>query len=75
MSLIQPQLTFLQTGPAFFRDATAIIVSALHRKTVAAIRRRRDRATLHALDDRMLKDMGISRCDIDRLARQPGLPR
>ena len=70
MSLIQPKLTFLQTRTALFRDVMAIIVFALGKEIAAAIQRRRDRATLHALDDRMLKDMGISRCDIDRLVRR-----
>jgi uncharacterized protein YjiS (DUF1127 family) len=29
---------------------------------------RRDRRILHALDDRMLRDMGISRSDIERVS-------
>ena len=32
--------------------------------------RRSTRATLAALDDHMLKDIGISRSDIERIARQ-----
>jgi len=31
---------------------------------------RRDREVLMKLDDRMLKDIGISRCEIDRILSQ-----
>lgn len=34
-----------------------------------AIRMRRDRATLHAMPDHMLKDMGIARCAISSATR------
>ena len=37
----------------------------------AAIMRYKTRATLYALDDHLLKDIGVSRSDIDRIARLP----
>ena len=75
MSLILPTLTFLQTGTVFFRDAIATIVSALRKKAAAANERSKTRRALNSLDDYMLKDMGISRCDIDRIANRTYPPR
>ena len=60
--------TFLQRKSVFFR-ISAIIVVALREKIAAAIERRRIRMALNKLDDYMLKDMGIARSDIDRIAR------
>ena len=67
--------TFLQTRFAFFGNGVAVIVCALHEKIAAAIERRRIRAALGRLDDYMLKDMGISRTDINRISRRPHPPR
>jgi uncharacterized protein YjiS (DUF1127 family) len=69
MSLKQPASAFPQTRSAFFRDVVAMIIFGLRKEIAAAIERRRIRATLHALDDYLLKDMGIYRSDIDRIAR------
>jgi uncharacterized protein YjiS (DUF1127 family) len=59
--------TSLQTKS--FLDGMVTIVLALHRKIAAAIERRRIRTALNKLDDYMLKDMGISRSDIERISR------
>ena len=67
--------TFLHTRFAFFRNVVAVIACALHEKITAAIERRRIRAALGRLDDYMLKDMGISRSDIDRISHQARPPR
>ena len=40
--------------------------SALH----AELRARRDAAELASMDDRMLRDIGISRCEIDTVVRR-----
>jgi uncharacterized protein YjiS (DUF1127 family) len=37
-------------------------------------RRRRERNQLESLDDRMLKDIGLSRADIDRVFEKPFWP-
>jgi uncharacterized protein YjiS (DUF1127 family) len=39
------------------------------KRCAAIVKRRSVRKTLEALDDHMLKDIGISRSDIDRIAR------
>ena len=52
-----------------------IVVFALHRKIAAAIERRRIRGALGKLDDYMLKDMGIARSDIERIANRTYPPR
>lgn len=41
----------------------------------AAIERRRIRAAMGKLDDYMLKDMGIARSDIERIAKRTYPPR
>ena len=58
---------FLQARANFLRTAVA--------KITAAIERRRVRAALGKLDDYMLKDMGIVRSDIERIANRTYPPR
>ena len=60
--------TFLQNKSGFFRIIATIAV-ALREKISGAIERRRIRTALNKLDDYMLKDMGIARSDIARIAR------
>jgi uncharacterized protein YjiS (DUF1127 family) len=66
--------TFLQSKSAFFR-VIAMIAVALREKIAAVIERRRIRYSLGELDDCMLKDMGISRSDIERIANRTYPPR
>lgn len=66
--------TFLQGNSVFFRSI-AIIVVALREKIAAAIEGRRIRRALGKLDDYMLKDMGIARSDIERIANRTYPPR
>ena len=66
--------TFLQRKSVLFR-VVAIIVVALREKIAAAIERRRINAALGKLDDYMLKDMGIARSDIERIANRSYPPR
>jgi uncharacterized protein YjiS (DUF1127 family) len=54
--------SFPQAKSSFFRVAGT--------KIVAAIERRRTRAELGKLDDYLLKDMGIARSDIERIANR-----
>ena len=66
--------TFLRSKPGFFR-VIATIAAALREKIAAVIERRRTRSALHGLDDYMLKDMGIARADIERIANRTYPPR
>ena len=66
--------TFLQSKSVFFR-VIAIIVVALREKIAAAIERRKIRGALGKMDDYMLKDMGITRSDIERIASRTHPPR
>jgi uncharacterized protein YjiS (DUF1127 family) len=66
--------TFLQSRFGSFR-AILIIAVVLREKIAAAIERRRIRGALGKLDDYMLKDMGISRSDIERIANRTYPPR
>ncbi len=66
--------TFLQSKSVFFRG-TARTVFVLREKIAAAVERRRIRTALNKLDDYMLKDMGIARADIERIARRTYPPR
>ena len=66
--------TFPQSKFVFFR-AIAIIAVGWREKIAAAIERRRIREALNRLDDYMLKDMGISRSDIERIANRTYPPR
>jgi len=66
--------TFMQSKSGFFRVIATIAV-ALREKTAAAIERRRIRTALGKLDDYMLKDMGIARSDIERIAKRTYPPR
>ena len=66
--------TFLQSKSVFFR-VVAIVVVALREKIAAAIERRRINVALGKLDDYMLKDMGIARSDIERIANRSYPPR
>lgn len=65
----QTASTFLQSKSVFFH-LIAIVIVALREKIAAAIERRRIRGALNKLDDYMLKDMGIVRSDIERIARR-----
>ena len=65
---------FLQSKSVFVR-VIAIIIFVLREKIAAAIERRRIRTALNKLDDFMLKDMGIARADIERIARRTYPPR
>ena len=58
---------FLQAKASFFRIAVM--------KITAAIERRRIRLALGRLDNYMLKDMGIARSDIERIANRTYPPR
>jgi uncharacterized protein YjiS (DUF1127 family) len=65
--------TFLQRKSVFFR-VIAIIAVALREKIAVATQRRRDRTALGKLDDYMLKDIGISRADIERISNRTHSP-
>jgi uncharacterized protein YjiS (DUF1127 family) len=58
---------FPQAKSSFFRIAVA--------KITTAIERRRIRAALGRLDNYMLKDLGIARSDIERIANRSYPPR
>ena len=70
----QTASTFLQSKSVFFR-VIAIFIVALREKIAAAVERRRIRGALSKLDDHILKDMGISRSDIERISNQTHSPR
>lgn len=65
---------FPQGNSGFYRIISAAIV-ALPEKIAAAIERRRMRGALNRLDDYLLKDMGISRSDIERISSRSHPPR
>ena len=65
---------FMQSKSGFFRVIATIAV-ALREKIIAAIERRRVRSALGKLDDYMLKDMGIARSDVERIANPTYPPR
>lgn len=65
---------FPKRTPGFFRVISTIIV-ALPGKIAAAIERRRIRGALNKLDDYLLKDIGISRSDIERISSRSHPPR
>ena len=44
-------------------------IASLARLARQAVQRRKVQKALHALDDHMLKDIGISRSDIERISR------
>lgn len=60
-------VNFQQAKSSFFRVVVAQIT--------AAIERRRIRAALGRLDNYMLKDLGIARSDIERIANRTYPPR
>ena len=75
MTLFQPDLTIMQTGSLFLHGFFAMIIGTARKKIAAAIERRRVHSVLGKLDDYMLKDMGIARSDIERIAKRTYLPR
>ena len=66
--------TFMQSKSGFFRVIAKIAVAS-REKITAAIERRRIRSALGKLDDYMLKDMGVVRADIERIANRTYPPR
>jgi uncharacterized protein YjiS (DUF1127 family) len=56
------------------RAYRAEAIKNLFRRLFGWIRRRAAAARLHALDDRMLKDIGLNRGDIEQAVRGPELP-
>jgi uncharacterized protein YjiS (DUF1127 family) len=70
----KPAPTFLFRKFMFFRGIATIAV-AMRDKIAAAIERRRTRAALGKLDDYMLKDIGITRADIERISNRTYPPR
>jgi uncharacterized protein YjiS (DUF1127 family) len=66
--------TFPQSKSVLFRVIATIIV-VLHEKIAAAMDRRSIHSALSKMDDCMLKDMGISRSDIERIANRTYPPR
>ncbi|MEQ1520436.1 MAG: DUF1127 domain-containing protein [Aestuariivirga sp.] len=50
-------------------------IASLARLALQALQRHKARKALHALDDHMLKDIGISRSDIERVSRTTGPAR
>ncbi len=60
---------------ACFPQARANFLRTAAAKIAASIERRRVRAALGKLDDCMLKDMGIARSDIERIANRTYRPR
>jgi hypothetical protein len=62
--------TLPNTRSSFFRGATVKVVFGVCKEIVAAIVRRRTCTALSRLDDYMLKDIGISRSEIDWIASQ-----
>jgi uncharacterized protein YjiS (DUF1127 family) len=75
MSLFQPAIINVQIGSLLLCGFLATILGAARKKIAAAIERRRIRRTLGKLDDYMLKDMGIARSDIERIAKRTYPPR
>jgi uncharacterized protein YjiS (DUF1127 family) len=75
MSLFQPAITNVQIGSLFLCGFLAMAVGAARRKIAAMLERRRVRRALGKLDDYMLKDMGIARSDIERIANRTYPPR
>ena len=49
------------------------LLAKLARALMTEIQARRAAAELHSLDDRMLRDIGVNRCEIDRVVRRPRL--
>jgi uncharacterized protein YjiS (DUF1127 family) len=70
----QTASTFRQNRFVFFRGLATIIIT-LREKIAVAIERRRIRGALSELDDYLLKDMGVTRSDIDRIANRTYAPR
>ena len=58
-----------KTTASFLRAKSNFIHTAVT-KITAAIERRQIRAALGKLDDYMLKDVGIARSDIERIAKR-----
>ena len=64
----QTTAALLQTTSAFLYNATAGSLVAVRKAVSGFIVRRKIRQALERLDDHMLKDMGISRADIERVS-------
>jgi uncharacterized protein YjiS (DUF1127 family) len=62
MSRNKTKPSFLQTSSSLFQIISGTFIDAGIRM--------RTRRMLHQLDNRTLKDIGISRCDIDRIASE-----
>ena len=75
MPLFRSTLTTKQDGAQYNYGFLAMIIGVARKSIAAAIERRKIRRALHALDDYLLKDMGISRADIERISNRTYSPR
>lgn len=62
MSRTKLKPSFIQTSASLFQIITGGFIDAGTRM--------RTRRMLHQLDNRALKDIGIARCDIDRIVKE-----
>ncbi len=62
MSRTKTKMAFLKGSASLFQTFTGAFIDVGTRL--------RTRHTLNALDDRMLKDIGIARCEINRIASE-----
>ena len=75
MSISPHTLTTVQTGSLYLCGCLAMILGAARMRIAATIKRRRSRKAIGKLDDYMLKDMGISRSDFERISNRTYPPR
>ena len=63
-------VTFFETGRQAAVPGLRGMLAQLFARLVAYLQQRADIASLRSMSDRELKDIGVYRCDIDRIAHQ-----